>query len=108
MMIDRCQPFWNLKYILKQPIARTGASPAAGRVLQLRGDQVVQLFDGSKKVVRYLWHVLDIEVGGRRPLSWGGRQGRHTRPTRREVAAEELGHGWRPRETASKGGGSDE
>ena len=42
MVIDRCQPFWALKYVLKQPISRAGPSRATGRLSQLRRHHVMR------------------------------------------------------------------
>jgi multimeric flavodoxin WrbA len=64
MVIDRCQPFWVLKYVLKQPIAASGAPERMGAFLSCSGMDSMQGFDGSRKVIRALWYTLDVTPSG--------------------------------------------
>ena len=72
-MIDRCQPFWALKYVLKQPLnpPAPGADPAVpraperlGAFLCCSGTSFTHVFEGTRQVVRYLWHVLEVKPAG--------------------------------------------
>jgi putative NADPH-quinone reductase len=62
-MIDRCQPFWALKYVLKQA-PTTPQRERLGAFLCCSGTSFNHVFDGTRQVVRYLWHVLDIKPAG--------------------------------------------
>ncbi len=64
MVIDRCQPFWALKYVLQQPLRSPGSPPRLGAFLSCAGTDFEHTFDGSRQVVRYLWHVLGVEALG--------------------------------------------
>lgn len=71
MVIDRCQPFWALKYVFKQPLRPApvaGSQGPGGRrlgaLLCCAGTTFTHTFDGSRQVVRYLWHVLEVESAG--------------------------------------------
>ena len=55
MVIDRCQPFWALKYVLKQPIADPGQPGEAGRLLELRRHEAHARLRGQQRVIRTLW-----------------------------------------------------
>ena len=59
-MVDRCQPFWALKYILKQSLRVPGAPERSGAFLCCAGTTFAHVFDGTRQVVRYLWHVLEV------------------------------------------------
>jgi hypothetical protein len=111
-MIDRCQPFWALKYVLKRPLDRraadadalpptasfdsavspasaatpapaaspaSAATPAAsatpaaaatpaperlGAFLCCSGTSFTHVFEGTRQVIRYLWHVLEVKPAG--------------------------------------------
>ena len=106
MMIDRCQPFWNLKYILKQPIAEPGRPERLGAFLSCAGTKSFNSFDGSKKVVRTLWTVLDIKSAGDVLCPGVDGKGDIRDQPGAKVAAEQLGR-LLARETDRKGG-SDE
>ena len=64
MVIDRCQPFWNLKYVLKLPIAEPGRMQRLGAFLSCSGTVSSHAFDGSQRVVRTLWNVLEVKSVG--------------------------------------------
>jgi hypothetical protein len=63
-MIDRCQPFWALKYVLKLPLAPPDSPDRFGAFLTCSGTTFKHVFDGSLQVVRYLWHVLGVKSAG--------------------------------------------
>jgi multimeric flavodoxin WrbA len=106
MMIDRCQPFWNLKYILKQPIAEPGRPERLGAFLSCAGTKSFNSFDGSKKVVRTLWTVLDITSAGDVLCPGVDGKGDIRDEPGAKVAAEQLGR-LLARETDRKGGSSE-
>lgn len=61
--IDRCQPFWAMKYVLK------GGLPIGGRrrkgiFISVGGTRYKFLFDGPRRVMKSLFHVLDVEYEG--------------------------------------------
>jgi len=106
MMIDRCQPFWNLKYILKQPIAEPGRPQRLGAFLSCAGTKSFNSFDGSKKVVRTLWTVLDITSAGDVLCPGVDGKGDIRDQPGAKVAAEQLGR-LLARETDRKGGADE-
>jgi multimeric flavodoxin WrbA len=59
-MIDRCQPFWAMKYVLNQKVALTDISERRGAYLSCAGTQFKDVFEGARQVARYFWHVLDV------------------------------------------------
>jgi hypothetical protein len=63
-MIDRCQPFWAWKYVLGRDLVETGSPKRLGAYLCCSGTDFSHAFDGSRQVVRYLWHVLGVESAG--------------------------------------------
>ncbi len=60
IMVDRCQPFWALKYVLKQRISEPGAPERRGAFLSCAGTDLRHVFEGSQRTLRYLWHVLGV------------------------------------------------
>lgn len=64
IMIDRCQPFWALKYVLKQPLTEPGGPERLGAFLSCAGTNLPHVFEGSQRSVRYLWHVLEVTPAG--------------------------------------------
>ena len=63
-MVDRCQPFWALKYVLKQPVRPEGSMERRGAFLSCAGTTYKTVFDGARQVVSYFWHVLDVHPVG--------------------------------------------
>jgi hypothetical protein len=63
-MVDRCQPFWALKYVLKQNLVEPGGPERSGAFLSCAGTTFTHVFDGTRQVVRYLWHVLEVRSAG--------------------------------------------
>jgi hypothetical protein len=64
MVIDRCQPFWALKYVLKQAIVEPGSPERLGAFLSCSGTSFDYVFDGCRLVMRTLWHMLDVSPAG--------------------------------------------
>ena len=64
IMVDRCQPFWALKYVLKQPLNEPGGPERRGAFLSCSGTNLPHVFEGSQRTVRYLWHVLGLTSAG--------------------------------------------
>jgi len=64
MMIDRCQPFWAWKYVLGRKLVQEGGRQRLGAYLSCAGTDFAHVFDGSRQVVRYLWHVLEAKSAG--------------------------------------------
>ncbi|MBN1630081.1 MAG: flavodoxin family protein [Thermoleophilia bacterium] len=106
MVIDRCQPFWNLKYILKRPIAEPGSPPRLGAFLSCAGTKSFNSFDAGKKVVKTLWTVLDVAPAGEVLCPGVDGKGDILEEPGAKVAAEQIGR-LLATETDRKGG-SDE
>lgn len=64
ILIDRCQPFWGLKYVLKQPLLEAGRMARRGAFLSCAGTDFSQVFEGSRRTMRYLWHILEVSAVG--------------------------------------------
>lgn len=64
MMIDRCQPFWAWKYVLGRRLVEEGRPERLGAYLSCAGTDFAHVFDGSRQVVRYFWHVLEAKSAG--------------------------------------------
>jgi hypothetical protein len=103
MVIDRCQPFWNLKYILKQPVAEPGHAERLGAFLSCSGTKFSHAFDGSKTVLRTLWTVLDVTSAGEVLCPGVDGKGEIRDQPGARVAAEQIGR-LLARETERKGG----
>ncbi len=91
MVVDRCQPLWILKYVLKQPIARPGAPQRLGGFLSCAGTEATQAFDGSRNVVRALWYTLDVRSAGEVLCPGVDAKGQIREQPGAKVAAEQLG-----------------
>jgi hypothetical protein len=64
MMIDRCQPYWALKYVLKRAVIEPGRRERLGAFLSCSGTTFAHVFDGSRQVMRTLWQVLEVAPAG--------------------------------------------
>ena len=91
MVVDRCQPLWVLKYVLKQPIAAPGGPERRGGFLSCAGMNSMQAFDGSKKVMRALWYTLDVTPAGEVLCPGVDAKGQIGEQAGARVAAEQLG-----------------
>lgn len=63
-MVDRCQPFWAIKYVLKQPLLAPGRPERRGAFLCCAGTHYRDVFEGARQVARYFWHVLEVQPVG--------------------------------------------
>ena len=102
MLIDRCQAFWNLKYILKQPVADPEKPERLGAFLSCSGTTFANTFDGSKLVVRTLWNVLEVTSAGEVLCPGVDHKGQIDDQPGARVAAEQIGRRL-ARETKRKG-----
>jgi multimeric flavodoxin WrbA len=91
MVIDRCQPFWALKYVLGQPIAEPGSPERRGAFLSCSGTTFSTSFDGSRNVIRSLWHTLDVVPAGEVLCPGVDKKGDINDQTGAKVAAEQIG-----------------
>lgn len=91
MVIDRCQPFWAMKYVLKQAIAQPGSLERLGAFLSCSGTTFRDSFDGSKLVMRTLWHVLDVTPAGELLYPGIDARGAIKEQSGARAAAEEIG-----------------
>jgi multimeric flavodoxin WrbA len=91
MVVDRCQPLWALKYVLKQPVAAIGSPERLGGFLSCAGMDSMHGFDGSRRVVQALWHTLDIKSAGEVLCPGVDAKGQISEHPGARVAAEQLG-----------------
>jgi len=92
MVIDRCQPFWALKYLLKQPIAPPGSPERLGAFLSCGGTKPMQAFEGSQRIMRTLWYTLDVTPAGEVLCPGIDAKGQIRDEPGARVAAEQIGH----------------
>jgi hypothetical protein len=102
MVVDRCQPFWALKYALKQPIAKPGSPERLGAFLSCSGTTSTHAFDGSRLIMRTLWNVLEVTPAGEVMCPGVDGKGMIREQPGARVAAEHLGRRL-ARETKPKG-----
>lgn len=90
-VVDRCQPFWAIKYLLKQPVRPEGSMERRGAFLSCAGTSYKTVFDGARQVSDYLWHVLEARAIGDLLCPGVDKKGEiHDYPSAREVA-EDIG-----------------
>ena len=58
--IDRCQPFWAMKYLLGKEFVPREKVPRRGAFVSVGGTRFGNLFDGAVNVVRALFAVLEV------------------------------------------------
>jgi len=63
-VIDRCQPFWALKYLLGRSVTEPGRPQRLGAFLSCSGTTFPYVFDGIKMVMRNFWHLLEVTHAG--------------------------------------------
>jgi multimeric flavodoxin WrbA len=102
MVVDRCQPFWALKYLLKRPIAAAEGTRRLGAFLSCSGTTFSNTFDGSRLILRSLWNVLDVTQAGEVLCPGVDAKGDILKEPGARVAAEQLGRRL-ARETKRKG-----
>jgi len=59
MMIDRCQPFWVLKYIVKAPVAQS-EHPRRGLYLGVGGCDFATLWDSARIILRSFFTIAEV------------------------------------------------
>lgn len=91
MVIDRCQPLWVLKYVLKQPIAAPGSPERRGAFLSCAGTKFTNAFDGSRQVIRALWYTLEVTPAGEVLCPGVDAKGQIVEQAGAKVAAEQVG-----------------
>ncbi len=91
MVIDRCQPLWVLKYVLKQRISAPDAPERMGAYLSCSGMNSSHSFDGSRKVIRALWYTLDVTPSGEVLCPGIDTKGQIADQKSARVAAEQVG-----------------
>jgi hypothetical protein len=102
MVVDRCQPFWNLKYTLKQAIKEPGKPERLGAFLSCSGTTSTHAFDGSRLIIRTLWNVLEVTPAGEVICPGVDVKGQIREQPGARVAAEQIGRRL-ARETKRKG-----
>jgi len=61
-VVDRCQCYWALKYILKEPFPRDPEAPQRyGIFLGVGGTSGEKLFDGVKKTLKYFFDAISMK-----------------------------------------------
>ncbi len=63
-MVDRCQPFWAIKYVLRQRVVPEGRPERRGVYLSAAGTTFDDVFDGARQVADYFFHVLEAKKIG--------------------------------------------
>ncbi|MBM3501674.1 MAG: flavodoxin family protein [Armatimonadetes bacterium] len=59
MMIDRCQPFWVMKYLAKTPVAQS-EHPRKGLYLGVGGCDFSTLFDSARLILRSFFTIAEV------------------------------------------------
>jgi len=59
MMIDRCQPFWVLKYVAKTPVGQS-EHPRRGLYLGVGGCDFKTLFDSARIILRSFFTIAEV------------------------------------------------
>lgn len=63
-MIDRCQAFWVVKYLLKLPVAVGNNTDRKGMFISAGGKNYGTLFQGAIATIKSWYKVLDVEYAG--------------------------------------------
>ena len=91
MMVDRCQCFWALKYILERSVRRPGGLPRLGAYLSCAGTKHPRVFEGAREVMKSLWHVLEVTPAGELLVSGVDAKGEIGERPEARAEAEEIG-----------------
>jgi len=59
--IDRCQPFWAMKYLLKEKFIPKEKIPRKGAFISVGGTKLSHLFDGTIRIVKSFFKVIEVE-----------------------------------------------
>jgi putative NADPH-quinone reductase len=88
-LVDRCQPFWAIKYVLRQKVVPEGRPERRGAFLSCAGTNFKDVFDGARQVNRYFLHVMEaVSVGDLLCPEVDARGDILKLPAAREVAAD--------------------
>lgn len=90
-MIDRCQPFWAIKYVQRRSVVAPDRPQRLGAFLCCSGTQMAHVFEGAQQVVKYLWHVLEITPAGELLVPGVDRKGEVKSFPNAQERAEEIG-----------------
>ena len=63
-LIDRCQCFWNLKYVLREPLFDPPRPDRKGLFLSCAGSDRPWMFDGARRTIKALFNVLELGYAG--------------------------------------------
>lgn len=59
--IDRCQPFWAMKYLLKRSFIPKEKTPRKGAFICVGGTELTHLFYGAIRVVKSFFKVIEVD-----------------------------------------------
>jgi hypothetical protein len=91
MVVDRCQPFWALKYVMKQALVGDDRPPRLGAFLSCSGTKLSHAFEGSSLVIKTLWNVLQVTSVGEVLCPGIDAKGEIAEQPSARVAAEQIG-----------------
>ncbi len=91
MMVDRCQPFWALKYVLQHRLVGPDRMPRLGAFLSCSGTTLPRAFEGSSLVVKTLWNMLEITSVGEVLRPGVDAKGEIKEQVDARIAAEQVG-----------------
>ncbi len=91
MVVDRCQPYWALKYVLRRPLVEPGRPERLGAFLSCSGTSFDYVFDGIRLVVRDLWHLLEVSPAGELLCPGIDSKGEILRHPEARAVAEDIG-----------------
>jgi hypothetical protein len=91
IVVDRCQPFWALKYVLRKPLTRSEGPERLGAFLSCGGTDFADTFQGSRRTVDYLWRVLGVTNVGALLYPKVDAKGEILQRAEARPAAEEMG-----------------
>lgn len=63
-LIDRCQCFWNLKYVIRKPLFDPPRPTRKGLFLSCCGSDRAWMFDGARRTLRAMFDVLEFQYAG--------------------------------------------
>jgi len=64
ILIDRCQCFWSLKYVLRKPLFEPPRPGRRGLFVSVCGFDKRWMFDGARRTMKALFNVLEVEYAG--------------------------------------------
>jgi len=91
MMIDRCQCFWALKYVLGRRLVEPDRPRRLGAFITCSGTTVGHVFDGSRRVIEAWWRLLEVTPAGELAFAGVDARGDILARPGAKAAAEDLG-----------------